>query len=240
MRLILTATLLLVNAFDTHGLHLARNAFLHSTGRYVSQSILNGNFMDADETENVEATAPSTQVVKESDRVTPLTINFYSPVTTESCIMLSTMLKNLDVKSKELEYIYGCRIPIKLHMQSLGGELMPTFYICDLIQNMDTPVHIYIDGYVASAASVIAVCGEKRFMTKHSSILIHQLKSASSGKLNEMKDEMSNLNFFMEMVKEIYLKNSNINEDDLDNLLLSDVWLSSDKCLSLGLVDSLI
>ena len=240
MRLILTATLFLVNTFDTHGLYLARNAFLQSTGRYVSQSILNGNFLDADDKENVEANASSTQLVKESDRVTPLTINFYSPVTTESCIMLSTMLKNLDVKSKELEYIYDCRIPIKLHMQSLGGELMPTFYICDLIQNMDTPVHIYIDGYVASAASVIAVYGEKRFMTKHSSILIHQLKSASSGKLNEMKDEMSNLNFFMEMVKEIYLKNSNINEDDLDNLLLSDVWLSSDKCLSLGLVDSLI
>ena len=67
---------------------------------------------------------------------------------------------------------------------------MPTFYICDLIQNMDTPVHVYIDGYVASAASVIAVCGEKRFMTKHSSILIHQLKSSSAGKFNEMKDEM--------------------------------------------------
>ena len=65
------------------------------------------------------------------------------------------MLKNLDVKSKELEFIYDCRLPIKLQC-SLGGELMPTFYVCDLIQQMDTPVHIYIDGYVASAASIIA------------------------------------------------------------------------------------
>jgi ATP-dependent protease ClpP protease subunit len=189
-----------------------------------------------------ETTKPQAQETTSSDadRVNPLTINFYSPVTTESCVMLSSMLKNLDVKSKELEFIYDYRVPIKLHIQSLGGELMPTFYICDLIQNMDTPVHVYIDGYVASAASVIAVCGEKRFMTKHSSILIHQLKSSSAGKFNEMKDEMSNLNFFMNMVKEIYLKNSDIHEDELEELLKSDIWLPAERCLSLGLVDRII
>ena len=59
-------------------------------------------------------------------------------------------------------------------MQSMGGELMPTFYVCDTIKNLETPVHVYIDGYVASAASAIAVCGDKRYMTKHSSMLIHQ------------------------------------------------------------------
>ena len=70
----------------------------------------------------------------------------------------------MDIKAKELEIQYNYRFPIKLHMQSLGGELMPSFYICDLIKNIETPIHIYIDGYVASLLS-IAVCGDKRFMT---------------------------------------------------------------------------
>ena len=51
------------------------------------------------------------------------------------------MIKNLDIKSKELELKYEHRIPIKLHIQSMGGELMPTFYVCDLIRNLETPVH---------------------------------------------------------------------------------------------------
>lgn len=237
---ILTTTLFLGSLITTNGLHMARNTFLNSAGRYVSQSMLMGHFLNTHDNDGQDSKPEHSHETKDTDRTNALTINFYTPVTGESCMMLSTMLKNLDLKSKELEFIYDCRLPIKLHMQSLGGELMPTFYVCDLIQQMDTPVHIYIDGYVASAASIIAVCGEKRFMTRHSSILIHQLKSASSGKLNEMKDEMNNLNFFMGMVREIYLQNSNIHEDELDDLLLSDIWLPAEKCLSLGLVDSII
>jgi ATP-dependent protease ClpP protease subunit len=236
----LTITLLFGNYIITNGLYMARNTFLGSAGQYVSQSIWNGPFLNMAESESSEIKTDISNANKETDRTNPLTINFYSPVTTETCMILSNMLKSYDVKSKELEFVYDYRIPIKLHMQSIGGELMPTFYVCDLIQQLDTPVHIYIDGYVASAASIIAVCGDKRFITKHSTILIHQLKSTSSGKLNEMKDEMNNLNFFMGMVKEIYLNNSNISEDELDDLLLSDIWLSAEKCLSLGLVDKII
>ena len=93
----------------------------------------------------------------------PLTIKFYGTVTTESCMTLTNMIETLDIKSKEAELKYGFRIPIKLHIQSVGGELMPAFYVCDMMKRLDTPVHVYVDGYVASAASLIAVCGHKRY-----------------------------------------------------------------------------
>ena len=176
----------------------------------------------------------------EKDNLSPLVINYYGTVSTESCLALSTMIKNLDIKSKELELKYEHRIPIKLHIQSMGGELMPTFYVCDLIRNLETPVHVYIDGFVASAATTIAVCGHKRFMTKHSSMLIHQLKSSSSGKFAELKDEMSNLNMFMMNLEDIYLENTKIDKDELEKLLFSEIWLPSDKCLEYGLVDAII
>jgi len=212
-------------------LQMPRKIFLGSVKSYISQNILNGES---------DASPADVKIDGTKDVDTPLMINFYSPVTAETCILLTTMLRKLDTKSKELEQIYGFRIPIKLHIQSLGGELMPSFYVCDLIQNLETPVHTYVDGYAASAASVIAVCGDKRYMTKHSSILIHQLKSASSGKFNEMKDEMSNLNSFMNNLKDIYLEHSSINETELEKLFLSDIWLPSTKCLDLGLVDEIV
>lgn len=176
----------------------------------------------------------------EKDDLSPLIINYYGTVSTESCLALTTMLRSLDIKSKELEIKYNHRIPIKLHIQSMGGELMPTFYVCDLIRNLETPVHIYIDGFVASAAATIAVCGHKRYITKHSSMLIHQLKSSSSGKFAELKDEMDNLNMFMMNLEDIYLKNTEINKEELEKLLFSEVWLSAEKCLEYGLVDHII
>jgi ATP-dependent protease ClpP protease subunit len=144
------------------------------------------------------------------------------------------------MKSKQLELQYGEIFPINLHIQSGGGMLMPTFYVCDVIKGLDTPVHVYIDGFVASAASLIAVCGSKRYMTKHSFMLIHQLQSESSGRLNEMKDEISNLDFFNNNAKSIYYENSNISEPTLEKLLSNELWIDAQQCLQLGLIDKII
>ena len=170
----------------------------------------------------------------------PLTIKYYGDISTKNCLYLTESLKKMDYQSKIIELKYNFRQPIKLHFQSHGGELLPSFFVCDVIKNLDTPVHIYIDGYVASAASLIAVCGNKRIMTKHSFMLIHQLKSKLSGKFNEMEDEIKNLNFFMNNLKEIYLNNSNITSEKLEKLLVTDIWISAEQCLSLGLIDKII
>ena len=170
----------------------------------------------------------------------PLTIKYYGDISTKNCLYLTESLKKMDYQSKIIELKYNFRPPIKLHFQSHGGELLPSFFVCDVIKNLDTPVHIYIDGYVASAASLIAVCGNKRIMTKHSFMLIHQLKSKLSGKFNEMEDEIKNLNFFMNNLKEIYLNNSNITSEKLEKLLVTDIWISAEQCLSLGLIDKII
>lgn len=44
----------------------------------------------------------------------------------------------------------------------------------------------------------------------------------------------------MENLRNIYLNNSNITIEELDSLLYSEYWLSSQKCLELGFVDKII
>jgi len=246
--------LIMSNIISGDGYPITRNSFLNGISKYANSMInmVNDDNLQPDYLEkktqittdfkldSEEDTEAQSELKIVKDDLSPLIINYYGTVSTESCLALTTMLRNLDVKSKELELKYDHRIPIKLHIQSMGGELMPTFYVCDLIRKMDTPVHVYIDGYVASAAATIAVCGHKRYITKHSSMLIHQLKSSSSGKFAELKDEMSNLNMFMMNLEDIYLENTNINKEELEKLLFSEVWLSADKCLEYGLVDKII
>tara|TARA_B110000114_G_C14720467_1_gene249056 strand:- start:56 stop:523 length:468 start_codon:yes stop_codon:yes gene_type:complete len=155
-------------------------------------------------------------------------------------MVLTDFLNSLDLKSKQLKIKYNKVFPIHLHIQSGGGTLMPTFFVCDIIKSLDTPVYIFIDGFVASAASLISVCGSKRYMTKHSFMLIHQLQSQSSGKFSEMKDEIQNLDFFMENVEDVYIQNSNITKHELRQLLSNELWINSRECMRLGLVDEII
>ena len=170
-----------------------------------------------------------------------LSIYFYGKVTDETCLQLTQTLKMMDIEAKHQKVMYPQLEPvIDLHIQSGGGSLMPTLYVCDVIKKSDTPIHTYIDGYCASAASLISVCGSKRYMTKHSALLIHQLSGAAAGKFNELKTEVNNLNSFMNNIRDIYIKNTKIEKDSLEDLLKTDIWLDADICLQYGLVDEII
>ena len=170
---------------------------------------------------------PENVVMSHEDR----SLYFYGSVTDESCFWLSHALEEMATSSE----------PIHLHIQSTGGSLVPTFNVIDTIIRLQTPVYTYVDGFAASAASLISVVGKKRFMGKHSLTLLHQLSSKSEGTYESMKDEMSNLNTYMEFVKEIYLEHSKLNATSLEGILSHDNrWLNSSTTLKYGLVDKII
>jgi ATP-dependent protease ClpP protease subunit len=168
-------------------------------------------------------------------------IYFYAPVTQRSCFELKNKLMDLDAKSKIFQVQYKIDPPpIHLHIQSEGGSLYHTLYIIDLIRKMETPVYTYVDGFAASAASLISVVGAKRYMTDNSLILIHQLSGSESGKYNEMQDQMSNMSILMSIIRKIYLEYTKLDEGTLNALLQKDLWLESKTCLAYGLVDEII
>lgn len=220
--------------FFGSSLSINRSSFINSSAGLLANGILSKNPI------SMKDSLPGEEQDSESETNNPLTISYYGEISSKNCLFLTDSLRKMDHQAKSLELQYNYRPPIKLHIQSLGGELMPSFYVCDFIKKLETPVHIYIDGFVASAASLISVCGHQRIMTEHSFMLIHQLRSQSSGKFNEMKDEMKNLDFFMSNLKDIYLSNSYITPERLEQLLDTDIWISAQECLDLGLIDRII
>ena len=177
-----------------------------------------------------------------SIKISDNNIYFYGPITTESCRELDDALISLDKNSIIFSTNFNTSPPpINLHIQSEGGSLMNTFYVIDLINNLQTPVYTYVDGYVASAGSLISVVGKKRFMTKNSFIMIHQLSSTVvEGKINDLDDNMDNLNKFMDTIRNIYLEKTKISLEDLNKILDHDLWMNSKESLDYGLVDYIL
>ena len=161
-------------------------------------------------------------------------IYFYSPITKTSCFKLEKQL--LLINQENL--LEGSNNPINLHIQSNGGSLFNSIYIIDLIKNLETPVYTYVDGFAASAATLISVVGKKRFMTTNSLMLIHQLSGGMNGKFSEIEDENENINGLMDFIIRTYLENTKINKVELEQILKHDIWLNSSYCLQNGLVQS--
>ena len=131
---------------------------------------------------------------------------------------------------------------INLYIQSPGGALLPTLALVDEIRTLEIPVHTYIRGYAASAATLLSVMGSKRYMYNHSLMMIHgvKLNGYVSHSLTDVKDLNDNVNLFMETIKNIYLENSNITEEQLQKFFLRDKWISASEALSYGLIDEII
>jgi len=169
-------------------------------------------------------------------------VYFYSNVGEKEIFELVKLLRSMDVEMQTVALRLGVEsIPIQLHIHSAGGDLFSGFAAVDVLENMKTPVHTYVQGSVASAATLISMCGTKRFMYKNSLMLIHQISTSMMyGKYNEFLDEIENQNLLMRKVKDMYIQKTNLTEEKLDEMLSHDLWLDANQCLEFGLVDEII
>ena len=133
-------------------------------------------------------------------------------------------------------------ICINIHINSCGGDVVDSLLLYDLIMeaNKELEVNVYVDGAAFSGASVMAMAGKKRYMMKNSFLLIHQIRGVVVGKNSDMQDSNKNWELMTNKFKEVYSKHSNIDPDKLENLLNREIYLSSDDCLEMGLIDYII
>ena len=87
---------------------------------------------------------------------------------------------------------------IFLNIQSYGGSIFSGLSAMDAIIKSKIPVNTIVDGCAASAATLMSVVGHRRYITKHSYILIHQLSSIFWGNYEQLKDDMENIIFVTE------------------------------------------
>jgi ATP-dependent protease ClpP protease subunit len=147
--------------------------------------------------------------------------------------------RNYDIL-KEMHKGYNIQPkPIYLHITSDGGDLLSGFYAVDIISSSKIPVFTVVEGYAVSAASLMACVGIKRYMTRNSYMLIHQLSSGIIGNFHEIKDNFENDTKFMENINRIYIEHSNkkLNKKILKEILDHDKYWNFDTCIKYGLID---
>ena len=168
-------------------------------------------------------------------------IYFNDDISMETVTTLNKELRNLQNKLLMVSIKMGIEPPpIKLHLTTYGGSVHAAFSVIGCIKSSRVPVHTVIDGYVASAGTLISICGAKRYMHKHSSMLIHELRSGTWGKMSVLEEEFENLKKMMTKIKDLYLEHTKLKKKDLDAILKKDNDWYADECLKSGLVDELI
>ncbi len=165
-------------------------------------------------------------------------IYFNNDITMDTAFELNKELRSVEMKIKNVSTTLNIKSePIYLHLTTDGGLIYSALSIIDCIESLSLPVYTVIDGFVASAGTLISLAGEKRFMCKNAYMLIHELRGGIWGKMTDIDEEYSNLKKIMNHIIKIYTKKTNITKKELEGILKKDIIWNIKECIQNGLVD---
>jgi ATP-dependent Clp protease protease subunit len=142
--------------------------------------------------------------------------------------------ENLDPKEKVLT----------LYINSTGGDLYAALGLIDVIASSKHPVRIIGIGSVMSAAFLIFAAGTKgeRFAAKNTSFMCHQFSSGGEAKYHDIKAEMKENESLNAKMVDILREATGLAPSVIKKKLLpaSDVYLTADEAVELGIADHLL
>lgn len=171
-------------------------------------------------------------------------VYFYATVDSDRCLALVKAIRELDKTlrsehlSRSLPPDYPLP-PIWLHVYSGGGSLFAGLGVADQLKTITSPIFSIVDGYCASAATLISMACRRRYITPSSFFLIHQTTSAFWGTYEEFKDEERLLDMAMKRLTGFYVAHSKLKADEVRELLKRDSWFNAEECLAYGFVDEI-
>ena len=168
-------------------------------------------------------------------------IYFYSGVNRNSCVELNKKIGELESKSLTLSKTLDILPPsVKIFINSGGGTIVSGISSMDTILRCKVPVETYVDGFSASAATFLTVVGKKRYMSRNSYMLVHQLSTTFWGTYSNFEDEKQNLDLMMKNIKNIYKQYTKIPMKKLNEILKHDLMWDAKTCLEYGMIDEII
>jgi len=159
-------------------------------------------------------------------------IYFYSDVSTKPIQQLNQAINELNEQG-------NCYSEIWLHINSYGGTVYDALSAVDTIKASPTPIITIIEGMCASAATMMSVVGDKRYIRPHSVMLIHQLRCGVYGKKEDVDDEMNNVKKLQKCLVELYVDNSKLSKVVFQKMMRRELEYSAKKCLKMGFVDEI-
>lgn len=159
-------------------------------------------------------------------------IYFYVDVNIKNILELNMTINEFNQSARKYDDIF-------LHIQSYGGNVHDALSTVDTILNSEIPVTTIVEGYAASAATLISISGDYRYIYKNAYMLVHQLSSEFFGKKCDIDDEHKNLNQLDKRLKSLYKQHTQMDKKEIEELIQKEIELDSETCINYGLADEI-
>ena len=139
----------------------------------------------------------------------------------------------------EKDYKDWERLPIKIFINSPGGNVYDGLALVDTIKRSKTPVHTIAIGHAMSMGLWIYSAGHKRFVGENATLMWHDITSWNSGKTAEIKQELNEVLRLQQMSMNAITHTSLITEDQLKDYInrKAEWYIPAEEAIKLHLAD---
>ena len=131
------------------------------------------------------------------------------------------------------------RSPIKIYIDSPGGDLDATFSIVDSILLSETPVWTITIGSGDSGGFFVGISGHKKIGYPHSSYLFHEGSCQNEADAHKYFQQVEFYKKKLAMLKKLTLNNTKLTEDEYKKHKKDDLWFTAEEALQKGIIDEI-
>lgn len=129
---------------------------------------------------------------------------------------------------------------LDVHINSYGGDAFEGIGIYNALKQSNKTINVYVDAVAASAASIIAMAGDTIFMPKNSQLMVHHALTNIYGNADDLQKGIDMLKTMDNSLAKTYMTRFTGSEDELEELLTAETFLSADEAITMGLADEIV
>ncbi|PCF33154.1 peptidase [Staphylococcus delphini] len=127
---------------------------------------------------------------------------------------------------------------IEVLINSGGGDVFSGSEIYTALKDYSGNVNVKVVGVAASAASIIAMAGDRIEMSPTAQMMIHNASTTVYGDNRNMGSAAKMLSSTDKGIANAYIKKTGKSEDEILNLMNDETWMNAQEAVELGFADA--
>jgi ATP-dependent Clp protease, protease subunit len=129
---------------------------------------------------------------------------------------------------------------VTVWINSPGGNVFAAAEIYTMLKDYKGVVTVKIASVAASAASVVAMAGERVLMSPTAILMIHDPSTVAMGNARDMEKAIDTLNEVKESIINAYTLKSGLSRKKVSDLMTNETWMDARQAVDLGFADEIL
>lgn len=126
---------------------------------------------------------------------------------------------------------------IVIRLNSGGGDVFEGIEIYNYLKSLPNYITIEVTALAASAASLVAMAGDKIIIRTGANMMVHEASTMAFGNKSDIQKTLNALTAIDTSIVDIYHDRTGLDRNEIDNLIANETWLTADEAINKGFAD---